>query len=160
MAAAGPLEWLAADSGEVNTSPNFRFCHFTHYRHVLPPSAIADKNQYERNERNEMSRKGNKSELDSQRELLDSLMGINRNNDRKGDQVKDFRDERVCKFFLTGMCPHGKKVSLYSFNQYNCAGQTYLLILRWMRDPAQRSILKPSSWISRSTMTLTCTTIY
>eukprot|EP01039_Chlorochromonas_danica_P005091 gene5091-5595_t len=51
-------------------------------------------------------RKGGKSELDSQRELLDSLMGINRNNDRKGDQVKDFRDDRVCKFFITGMCPH------------------------------------------------------
>jgi hypothetical protein len=49
-----------------------------------------------------------KSELDSQRDLLDSLMGINRNNDRKKDQVRDFRDDRVCKFYLTGMCPHGK----------------------------------------------------
>ena len=47
-----------------------------------------------------------KSEMDSQRELLDSLMGINRNNDRKKDQISDFRDERVCKFFITGMCPH------------------------------------------------------
>lgn len=47
-----------------------------------------------------------KSELDAQREYLDSLMGINRNNDRQGDAVKDFRDERVCKFFITGMCPH------------------------------------------------------
>jgi hypothetical protein len=34
-------------------------------------------------------------------------MGLNRNNDQK-DAVKDFRDDRVCKFFLTGMCPHGK----------------------------------------------------
>ncbi len=48
-----------------------------------------------------------KSEMDSQRDLLDSLMGLNRNNDQK-DAVKDFRDERVCRFFLTGLCPHGK----------------------------------------------------
>lgn len=47
-----------------------------------------------------------KSELDAQRELLDSLMGINRNNDRKGEQVLDFRDDRVCKFYLIGLCPH------------------------------------------------------
>jgi hypothetical protein len=46
-----------------------------------------------------------KSELDAQRELLDSLMGINRNKDQK-DAIKDYRDDRVCKFFLTGMCPH------------------------------------------------------
>lgn len=52
-------------------------------------------------------RESNKSEMDSQRELLDNLMGINRNNDRKKDDVRDFRDDRVCKFFLTGMCPHG-----------------------------------------------------
>ncbi len=45
--------------------------------------------------------------MDSQRDLLDSLMGLNRNNDQK-DAVKDFRDERVCRFFLTGLCPHGK----------------------------------------------------
>jgi hypothetical protein len=47
-----------------------------------------------------------KSEMDAQRELLDSLMGINRNNDRKADHVSDFRDDRVCKFYLAGMCPH------------------------------------------------------
>ncbi len=48
-----------------------------------------------------------KSELDAQRELLDSLMGMNRNNDKKYQNL-DYRDDRVCKFFLTGMCPHGK----------------------------------------------------
>jgi hypothetical protein len=53
-------------------------------------------------------RDNSKNELESQRALLDSLMGINRNNDREEDQVGNFRDERVCKFFLTGMCPHGK----------------------------------------------------
>eukprot|EP01038_Epipyxis_sp_PR26KG_P007236 gene7236-9867_t len=47
-----------------------------------------------------------KSDVDSQRALLDSLMGINRNNDREEDQITDFRDERVCKFFITGMCPN------------------------------------------------------
>jgi hypothetical protein len=55
-----------------------------------------------------------KSEMDSQRELLDALMGVNRNNDRQNDQVVDFRDDRVCKFFLIGMCPHGKIISLYN----------------------------------------------
>jgi len=44
--------------------------------------------------------------MDSQRELLDSLMGINRNNDREEDQVTDYRDDRVCKFFLAGKCPN------------------------------------------------------
>lgn len=48
-----------------------------------------------------------KSEMDSQRALLDSLMGINRNKDKEEDQVTDYRDERVCKFFLVGMCPNG-----------------------------------------------------
>lgn len=28
--------------------------------------------------------------------------GINRNEDRDEDEVKDYRDERACKFFLTG----------------------------------------------------------
>lgn len=51
-------------------------------------------------------REAAKSEMDSQRELLDSLMGINRNNDRREEQITDYRDERVCKFFLTGMCPN------------------------------------------------------
>lgn len=44
--------------------------------------------------------------MDEQRMLLDSLMGINRNNDRKNEVILDFRDERVCKFYLVGMCPH------------------------------------------------------
>lgn len=47
-----------------------------------------------------------KSDLDSQRELLDSLMGINRNHDREEEELNDFRDEKVCKFYLLGMCPH------------------------------------------------------
>jgi RNA-binding protein Luc7-like 2 len=47
-----------------------------------------------------------KSDLDLMREELDSLMGINRNNDRAGEVVSDFRDERVCKFYLLGMCPN------------------------------------------------------
>jgi hypothetical protein len=52
-------------------------------------------------------RDAGKSELDSQRALLDSLMGMDRNAD-KNQQQMDYRDDRVCKFFLTGMCPHGK----------------------------------------------------
>lgn len=56
-------------------------------------------------------REAPKNDMDSQRALLDSLMGINRNNDRDADQIHDFRDDRVCKFYLTGMCPHGTTVN-------------------------------------------------
>ena len=58
-----------------------------------------------------------KSEMDSQRALLDSLMGINRNNDREEDQVTDYRDDRVCKFFLVGMCPNGEE-TFFTHNYY------------------------------------------
>ena len=34
-------------------------------------------------------RDSSKSEMDSQRELLDSLMGLNRNNDKGDNQVAD-----------------------------------------------------------------------
>jgi hypothetical protein len=34
-------------------------------------------------------------------------MGFNRNRDRDDAEIKDFRDPRVCKFYLLGMCPHG-----------------------------------------------------
>lgn len=45
--------------------------------------------------------------MDEQRALLDSLMGFNRNSDRDGqDEIKNYRDERVCKFYLLGMCPY------------------------------------------------------
>jgi LUC7 N_terminus len=47
-----------------------------------------------------------KSDLDSQRDLLDSLMGVNRNNDRDEDSVNDLYDDRLCKFYLQGICPH------------------------------------------------------
>jgi hypothetical protein len=53
-------------------------------------------------------RESGKNEMDSQRDLLDSLMGINRNNDRQSEQVSDYKDDRVCKYFITGMCPHGE----------------------------------------------------
>jgi hypothetical protein len=46
------------------------------------------------------------SEMDSQRALLDTLMGINRNNDRLEDDIRDWRDRRVCRCFLAGLCPH------------------------------------------------------
>lgn len=44
--------------------------------------------------------------MDEQRLLLDSLMGVNRNHDRKHDVVSDYRDDKVCKFYLSGMCPY------------------------------------------------------
>lgn len=45
--------------------------------------------------------------LDSQRALLDSLMGVHRDND--DDEPVDkmhWRDEDVCKYYLCGFCPH------------------------------------------------------
>ena len=45
--------------------------------------------------------------MDEQRALLDQLMGVNRNLDRAKEEIKDYRDKRVCKFFLLGVCPHG-----------------------------------------------------
>ena len=62
-------------------------------------------------------REAPKSEMDSQRELLDQLMGINRNQDREEDEVRDFRDDRVCKDYLCGLCVHGLHILLlYSFH--------------------------------------------
>eukprot|EP00638_Chattonella_subsalsa_P008082 CAMPEP_0117760812 /NCGR_PEP_ID=MMETSP0947-20121206/16870_1 /TAXON_ID=44440 /ORGANISM="Chattonella subsalsa, Strain CCMP2191" /LENGTH=350 /DNA_ID=CAMNT_0005581609 /DNA_START=49 /DNA_END=1102 /DNA_ORIENTATION=- len=46
------------------------------------------------------------SGLDAQRQLLDQLMGLNRNLDNPDAEVKTFKDERVCKHFLAGLCPH------------------------------------------------------
>jgi LUC7 N_terminus len=52
-------------------------------------------------------RENPKSEMDSQRDLLDTLMGVNRNMDRAEDEINDYQDDRVCKFYLTGVCSHG-----------------------------------------------------
>lgn len=57
------------------------------------------------------------SEMDSQRALLDSLMGVNRNNDREQDKVKDYNDSRICKNYLLGLCPHGK---LFAHDDDDC----------------------------------------
>jgi len=46
------------------------------------------------------------SGIEATRALLDQLMGANRNNDRPDAEVKDFTDDRVCKFYLCGLCPH------------------------------------------------------
>ena len=52
-------------------------------------------------------RENPKSEMDSQRDLLDTLMGVNRNMDRAEDEINDYHDDRVCKFYLSGVCSHG-----------------------------------------------------
>lgn len=36
----------------------------------------------------------------------DELMGVNRNLDNEEGIIEDFKDERVCKAFLCGLCPH------------------------------------------------------
>ena len=54
------------------------------------------------------SRETPMSEMDSQRALLDTLMGINRNQDRDEDDIRDFRDKRVCRCYLIDLCPHGR----------------------------------------------------
>lgn len=43
------------------------------------------------------------SEVDAQRALLDSLLGLNRNEE--GKAVADFKDERLCKAYFYGVCP-------------------------------------------------------
>ena len=40
-----------------------------------------------------------------QSELLDKLLGENRNGDRPDAIITDFRDARVCKNYLLGLCP-------------------------------------------------------
>lgn len=37
---------------------------------------------------------------------LDELMGVNRNLDNEEGVIDDFKDERVCKAYLSGLCPH------------------------------------------------------
>ena len=59
------------------------------------------------------SREAALSEMDSQRALLDTLMGINRNLDREEDEITDWRDKRVCKCFLAGLCPHGRRLHVF-----------------------------------------------
>lgn len=44
--------------------------------------------------------------MDEQRALLDALMGSNRNNDKKNKELDDYTDDRVCKFYISGYCPH------------------------------------------------------
>lgn len=44
--------------------------------------------------------------MDAQRALLDELMGRNRDGDKPNDEIRDYRDRRVCKYFLCGLCPH------------------------------------------------------
>ncbi|RHZ30012.1 hypothetical protein DYB37_000485 [Aphanomyces astaci] len=44
--------------------------------------------------------------MDAQRALLDELMGRNRDGDKPEEDISDFRDSRVCKRFLCGLCPH------------------------------------------------------
>lgn len=51
-------------------------------------------------------REGQYSEINSQRALLDSLMGVNRNNDSENNKIKDYKDDRICKNYLLGLCPH------------------------------------------------------
>lgn len=36
----------------------------------------------------------------------DELMGVNRNLDNEEGVIDDFRDDRVCKAYLCGLCPH------------------------------------------------------
>lgn len=38
--------------------------------------------------------------------IQDELMGVNRNLDNEEGIIEDFKDERVCKAFLCGLCPH------------------------------------------------------
>jgi len=56
------------------------------------------------------------SALDSQRALLDSLMGAHRNRDEDEPAAKKthWKDDDVCKYYLCGFCPHDLFVSTKS----------------------------------------------
>lgn len=43
---------------------------------------------------------------DAMREMLDQLMGANRNGDRPDDVITSFTDERLCRDYLCGVCVH------------------------------------------------------
>eukprot|EP00818_Percolomonas_sp_WS_P010070 CAMPEP_0117444580 /NCGR_PEP_ID=MMETSP0759-20121206/5316_1 /TAXON_ID=63605 /ORGANISM="Percolomonas cosmopolitus, Strain WS" /LENGTH=331 /DNA_ID=CAMNT_0005236655 /DNA_START=90 /DNA_END=1086 /DNA_ORIENTATION=- len=40
------------------------------------------------------------------KKTLDMLMGVNRNGDRPDAIIDSYRDRRVCKYDLVGLCPH------------------------------------------------------
>ncbi|CAK4081136.1 unnamed protein product [Aphanomyces euteiches] len=44
--------------------------------------------------------------MDAQRALLDELMGRNRDGDKPEEDIRDFRDSRICKRYLCGLCPN------------------------------------------------------
>lgn len=69
--------------------------------------------------------------------LLDELMGVNRNLDNEEGVIDDFRDERVCKAFLCGLCPHDLFRCVISL----CAHPTY----RSMHDGCSQHIVSYNS---------------
>lgn len=75
------------------------------------------------------------SEIDEQRALLDSLMGVNRNQDRAQDMISDYCDERVCKYFLHGICP-----SDLFLNTKSDVGACKLIHSDEMRSAFQRDV--------------------
>ena len=42
--------------------------------------------------------------MEEQRALLNQLMGINRDGDKPDLEILDFRDSRICKSYLAGLC--------------------------------------------------------
>lgn len=57
--------------------------------------------------------------MDSQRALLDSLMGVNRNNIIEKNKIKNYFDDRICKNYLIGLCPHGNNIIKIHYNRKN-----------------------------------------
>ncbi len=49
--------------------------------------------------------------MNAARALLDKLMGEDRNEAANSAKQKEFSDPTVCKYYLTGMCPHDMLVN-------------------------------------------------
>mmetsp|Transcript_8498 Transcript_8498/g.12536 ORF Transcript_8498/g.12536 Transcript_8498/m.12536 type:complete len:265 (+) Transcript_8498:53-847(+) len=54
------------------------------------------------------------------RATLDSLMGVNRNGDKKYLEIKHFTDERVCKYDLMGFCPYHSRLRMSACPSQQC----------------------------------------
>lgn len=90
------------------------------------------------------------SEMDSQRALLDSLMGVNRNHDREADKVQDYNDSRICKNYLLGLCPHGSPPSPSPSPHHTLLLETSLSTRRWILVLVLNSTPKSSKSLSRA----------
>jgi hypothetical protein len=54
-----------------------------------------------------------KSEMDAQREMLDELMGVNRNMDRAEDEINDYQVSFIYLSYINGSFLHSPTLFLH-----------------------------------------------